>query len=115
MKWGIVSFIAVWVLWSISSRLLADGEGSPNIAIFYTVAILSGLLPGYIASAVSGRDYVSHSLAAGVAASLVLLLFWALIGAISLDTITGTVTTPIFLVILSVIGGVIAKLQGKVS
>ena len=111
VKWGLISFVAVWVIWSVSSRLIVGSEGLPNIAVFYTASVLSGLLPGYIASIVSGKYYVAHSFVTGVAVSLVLLLFWALIGAISQDAIASLLTTPVFLITLSLIGGVIAKLQ----
>jgi len=113
VKWGLISFIAVWLIWSVSSRLLVDSEGSPNIAVFYTVGVLSGLLPGYIASIVSGKYFVAHSLVTGIAVSLVLLLFWALIGALAQGSIVSLITTPILLITLSLVGGVIAKLQGK--
>lgn len=113
VKWGVISFIAVWVIWSISSRLFVGSEGSPNITVFYTVSVLSGLIPGYIASVISGKYFVTHSLVTGIVASLVLLLFWALIGAMTQDAIVSLVTTPLFLITLSLLGGVIAKLQGK--
>ena len=113
IKWGLVTFITIWVLWSITSNILVGDDGVPNIAVFYTVSALSGLLPGYIASIVSGKYFVIHSLVTGIVVSLVLLLFWSFMGALSQETIASFVTTPIFLIVLSLLGGGIAKLQGK--
>lgn len=112
---GLISFIAVWVLWSVASRIFVGSEGVHNLAIFYTTSVISGMLPGYIASIVSGKYYLVHSLVTGAVVSLVLILFWVLIGALTKDSIISIITAPIFLITLSFIGGVVAKLQGKVQ
>ena len=80
IKWGLVTFIAIWISWSIASNILVGDDGVSNISVFYTVSALSGLLPGYIASIVSGKRFVAHSIATGVVVSLVLLLFLVIYG-----------------------------------
>ena len=114
ISYGFLSFIAVWVIWNITHNIHAEGAKS-NEAVFYTTSTISGLLPGYIASVVSRKSFVIHSIVTGLVISIALFLFWALLGAFSQVTLYNYVATPIFFIVLSILGGVIAKLQGKTT
>lgn len=115
VKWSALSFVVIWVAWSILTRIVIGTEKTPDMAIFYTVTIISGMAPGYIASVMAGQNYLTHSFVTGLVISALLIIFWVLIGAISSNNIAGTITTPAMLIGLSMIGGAIAKFQGKIA
>jgi uncharacterized membrane protein len=109
-----LSFIAVWAIWNITHNIHAEGAKS-NESVFYTTSAISGLLPGYTASVVSRKSFVIHCIITGLLISIALFLFWALLGALTKVTLYNYVATPTFFIVLSIIGGVIAKLQGKTA
>ena len=113
VAYGLITFICVWVLWAVFSNMLVNSAETPNEAIFHATSIISGLLPGYIASLVSGKQFLVHSFITGAVLTIGILVFWALVGALSQSSIFSLIMTPIFLITLSVLGGFIAKLQGK--
>ena len=114
VSYGFLSFIAVWVIWNITHNIHTEGAKS-NMAVFYTTSTISGLLPGYISSVVSRNSFVVHSIITGLLISIALFLFWALLGALSQVTLYNYVATPLFFIVLSILGGGIAKLQGKTT
>jgi len=113
--YGFLSFIMLWVIWSTIVGIVTDETSIPNEAIFYTISALSGLLPGYIASVTSRKHYLLHSAFTGLAISAGILLFWLIIGAMEQASLYSLITTPAYLIILSLLGGLIAKLSGKTS
>lgn len=113
--YGFLSFIMLWVIWSTLVRIASDETNMPNEAVFYAISVLSGLLPGYIASITSRKHYLLHSAFTGIAISAGILLFWSVIGAIAHASLYSLITTPVYLIILSLLGGLIAKLLGKVA
>jgi len=111
ISYGFVSFFLLWVGYSVVVNVIYGGDKS-NEAVFYTVTIISGMLPGYIASSLSS-NFLLHSMIAGVVTSAFLLLFWVLVGVINQGSLYSIVAAPVLLVVLSLLGGLIAKLQGK--
>lgn len=111
--YGFLSFILAWVLWAILSSITIGATVKPSESIFYTFSMISGLLPGYIASVISKKHYLVHSALTGTAVAAGILLFWALMGILEQAAMYGVIATPVFLIALSLIGGVVAKLQGK--
>ena len=114
ISYGVLSFVAVWVIWSITHNI-HSGAAKSNEAVFYTTSIISGLLAGYIASVASRKGFVIHNIITGLFISIALFLFWALLGALAHTTLYNYVATPIFFIVLSILGGGIAKLQGKTA
>jgi len=115
ISYGFISFILVWVVWAMASNIIVGGDNKPNEAIFYTTSVISGLLPGYIASVISRKHFLVHSAFAGIAIALGILLFWALVGSLEQGSLYSLIATPAFLIVLSLLGGLIAKLQGKTA
>ena len=114
VSYGFLSFIVVWVIWNIAVNIGIENFKS-NETVLYTTSTISGSLSGYVTSAVARKNFVIHSMITGLMISVALLLFWALLGALEQVSLYNFVATPIFFIVLSMLGGAIAKLQGKTN
>ena len=114
ISYGFISFVVVWVVWSVLVSIVTE-DGISNEAVFYTTSVISGLLPGYIASTISRNNFLIHSTFTGIAIATSLLLFWVLMGALEQGSLYSLTATPVFFIVLSILGGLIAKLQRKAT
>jgi hypothetical protein len=113
---GVGAYILAWILWNVISIFIFTSASSAPIneayaLIFQIFNFAVGLVPGYVAGILAKVRPIFHAFLAGSVISALMILYYYIFGVFQKSTLSSILFIPIFLMILSSLGGVVANWQ----
>lgn len=120
IKWkaiiiGLGAYISAWIVWNLIGPLLFASFNSKVTAshgfAFQVFNLLVALIPGYVAARIAKVRPIVHGVIAGIVAGAGIIIFWLSFGVLETSSLSVFWFMPVFLIIMSSLGGVVASWQ----
>jgi putative membrane protein (TIGR04086 family) len=111
--YGVSAFIAAWILiWVLYSSFIASADGRFKSELHFQIyGAITFVLSGYISARSVQNNFILHGAATGMVVSLIIIVFWLLVDSFNQNTLYSFIVTPIYIIVMSSLGGIITKWQ----